>query len=91
MLNNQVLEAIEVVDQLQKWIEDRDGLSEVPVASFTYTNCVWSISVGDVQVWDDQDHQDSETGLTLEWCKQQWLEYVESLRPFMTPLAAATN
>lgn len=83
-MNSIEAKAIEIVDQLQEWLEDRDNLSEIPSASFTYSKWTCSISIGHECVWDDQDIQ-GEDGLTLQWCKEQWLKYVEGLRPFLPP------
>ena len=43
--------ASEVVDQLQKWLEDREGLSTIPIANLTAGGFTLEVAVGDVCVW----------------------------------------
>jgi len=85
MINREVLErACRVVEQLQEWIEDRDGLSIVPQASLECsvgglgTLRVW---IGNVIVWDSDDSGIDE--LTFVSCRDVWLEELSAYSPFM--------
>lgn len=53
-------QAIEIVDQLQAWLEDRDGLCHIPVANLCYSRDVMTIQIDDIAIWDNQDINDSE-------------------------------
>lgn len=71
-------EVIEIVDELQLWLESQCEMGMAPAAMLHYTAYTSSISIDELCVWDDQDCQ-GEEGLTLQWCKDKWLEYVHSL------------
>lgn len=73
--------ASEVVDQLQQWINERDGLDRVPHANLTYSAYSLSVSIGDECVWTD--HEDDLDELTVDLLKTRFLESIESLLPFL--------
>jgi len=73
--------AMEIVYQLQEWIEDRDELSSCPIAHITWTaNGMLEIGIGDVGGWSSE--VDSEEDMTLKYCKDAWLEHISSFQPF---------
>lgn len=71
-------QAVEIVGQLQDWIDNFEGLSVVPIANVCWSPSSMQICVGDhVVYWCQEDDE-----LTLENCKAAWLEHVNSLLPF---------
>ena len=79
-------EAIDIVDQLQTWIEDRDGLSEIPHAWVTATAYSLSVGIGPWTLWDDADgysDEHDEEELSVDGCIKAFTAAVEALIPFM--------
>lgn len=77
----EVLELLRIVIDLQAWIDLHDGLSVVPIVSFTWTTNTCGISIGDRIVYNDQEPP--EDGLSVESCKREWIEHCRSLAPFL--------
>ncbi len=81
MVELEVVHAMQIVRQLQEWINDRDGLSEIPVAHFTWSLDTLEICIGDVLVYSDQEPPSD--GMSYQSCKEEWLNHVRSLLPFV--------
>ncbi len=78
----QLTKATEVVLELQNWLEDRDDLSQCPVAGVSWTSeNELEVSIGRLGVWSSL--VDEEDNLTLDYCKGAFLEEVAALEPFM--------
>ncbi len=85
MIDRVMLErACRVVEQLQEWIEDRDGLSIIPQANLECSSGglgTLRVRIGDTIVWDfgafDVDD------LTFVNCRDVWLEELFAYSPFM--------
>lgn len=75
-----LIQAIEIVERLQEWIEDRDGLSTVPHAGLYWSPYTMQITIGDVCVFDSEHDPDA---LSVDECKREWLEHVDLLKPFL--------
>lgn len=77
----QLLKAAEVVLEIQNWIENRDDLSQYPMAGVSWAPNVIEVSIGDLGVWSSE--VDDEDDLTLDYCRAAFLKEVAALEPFM--------
>jgi hypothetical protein len=74
-------EAAEIVERLQEWIEDRDGLSSWPVANLSWSTTTLQIAIGHEVVYCDQNTNGED--FTFEACKAAWLEHLKEMQPFV--------
>lgn len=74
-------QAAEVVEQLQKWIEDRDGLSTTPIAHLIWSTSDLEINIGAVTVWCSDE--DDESDMTFEFCRKRFLDDMRNILPFI--------
>lgn len=85
MIDRVMLErACRVVEQLQLWIDNHEGLSIIPQANLECSSGglgTMRVRIGDVIVWDFRTF--GEEYLTLSSCRDVWLEEVFALQPFM--------
>ena len=81
-------DAYEIVQGLQQWAEDRDGLSSVPMARMVYSTSVLEIHLGDICVFSSE--VDYWTDFSIESCKSQFLCAIDELRPFFDELNSET-
>lgn len=74
-----------IVRQLQAWIQDRDGLSGIPVAHLQWAAGArpgsLAIHIGDICLWTSERDGDDE--FTFEYCRDEFLAEIESYRPFL--------
>lgn len=83
-MDERIITAYRIVEQLQEWLEDRDGLSAIPVAHFVYYGSFLGnvdIAIGNTTVFSTE--ADSEENMTFEACRDNWLEEIESFWPFL--------
>jgi hypothetical protein len=88
MMRETLKAAVDIVENLQDWIEDRDGLSTVPHAWVTYTPAYEiAIGVGEAIVWTTEcgycNGQD-DTSLSYRGCKLAFLSTITDLKPFFS-------
>jgi len=79
----------ELVDKLQEWVEDRDGMSIVPEAWFTYSAHTKQVGIGRFTLWDSEtgySDEHDEDGVSLEGCKKAFLAEVQELCPFLSEM-----
>jgi hypothetical protein len=81
-----IKEAMGIVYELQWWLENHDGLSEIPHAWINATAYTLSVGIGHWTLWDDQlgysdDHDDDE--LSFDGCKRAFIASVDELRMFV--------
>lgn len=75
-MSEELKTAMNVVDQLQDWINRNAGGSCHPLPGLVYTTTTLEIFVGDFTVWTDQTNDADE--LTFEYCRDEFLGYVRS-------------
>jgi hypothetical protein len=74
----------DVCQRLDLWIEEHEGLSSVPQATFSYApNGAESISIGGLTVWCSEDIGTP----TFKWCRNEFLRHVKSYQPFWAEAA----
>lgn len=78
-----LIEATAIIDQLQAWIENHEGLSETPIAHLSAhaNGDALEILIGDWCLWSDQC--DSSDDMTFEYCQEEFFKRLDSLMPFM--------
>jgi hypothetical protein len=70
-------EVVDIVDELQEWIENHDDLSSVPIANCTYSPIMFSISIGHIEVYNSEMDVDEEC--TFEYCREQYIQEIDNL------------
>lgn len=84
-MDRELRRAVDVVNHLQEWIDNRDGLSRTHMAGLTYTETTLEIFAGDVGLWCDQS--DGSEDMTFEYCRDAFLKHIADFRPFFTELS----
>lgn len=80
-IQSEIREAVEIVEKLQEWIDSLGIAADEIRANFSWSQETIQISIGDRVLYCDQ--ASSYDDFTFEACKRFWLEYVNSLKPFM--------
>lgn len=89
-----MMKQVEIVDQIQEWLDEIYTNGSTPECSFTWTCTTEALMIGDIYVWDDQsgygEHfEDSE--LTVANVKAAYQAAVEELAFGFRELAKAAK
>lgn len=76
-------EAIDVVLELTKHIDTRNGGSFTPIVEFHFSKGSRSILIGGECVWNSE--ADDEDDLSFDFCLANWRRYVEDLATLFEP------
>lgn len=83
------MRSLEIVDELQEWIESFEGLSTIPIVSVTFTQDTESISIGEINVYCSEMGFDCES--LIEHCKTEFLKECGNMARFVTPAQSTSN
>ncbi len=78
MLDPKLEQAASIVERLQEWFEDRDGLSVIRECHLSWSRGLLEIFVGEVLVYSTEDGGP----MTFEACRNEFLRHVRAFDPF---------
>lgn len=78
----ELMEAHRVAVELQEWIDSIDGLSTIPLVSVRWNRLATELSIGKFVVWYSQN--DSSDELTLDICRNRFIDEIFELQPFLS-------
>jgi hypothetical protein len=72
--NRQVLLALCVMDDLQRWLVAGQRSGSRPIANLQVGDADLQLRIGHIEVWNSEDYEISE--LTFEYCKNEYINVV---------------
>lgn len=75
-------ELIDTMLKLQEWINNFEGLSEVPVVSCTFSEFTEDICIGEVGVYCSEGCTPDEDVSLIDHCKGEFLEHARNMAIF---------
>lgn len=75
-----LIKAAFIVQQLRDWIDNTEGLPVFPIPALDYSPQGIQITIGTFAVYDSEEDEPEE--MTVEFCKQQFIESVQELALF---------
>jgi hypothetical protein len=69
--------AVKIAYEIQRRIDESEGVSETPIVEVAWTPYTLALSIGGYCVWEDQVNSDDD--LTFKFCWGQFVEWRNNL------------